>query len=252
MSESALSITFVDLQKEVGAFLGYGVDDGDWTSAQVAELDRYIQSGIRQFYYPPEVNHEWSFLKPTTTLDTTAEQAIDDLPDNFGFIAGNFYFEPNVTRRPVVIVSEARIYALGQLNTDSGPPQYACIRRKAEADGSDGQRFEVVWYPTPDKAYTLTYTYEAYNGKLTTDKPYPLGGMKFSELIVESCLSVAEQRANDEVGIHTTAFKRLLASAISQDQRQGARNYGHMGGSIDFNEPCRMRSGEVTYKGSTW
>jgi hypothetical protein len=81
MAESTLSIGYDDLQIEVGRFLGYSATVASWDAGQVAEVDRYIQAGVRQFYYPPatagaEAGYEWSFLKPVATIQT----AIDDAP----------------------------------------------------------------------------------------------------------------------------------------------------------------------------
>ena len=49
MAESTLSISYADLMIEVGVFLGYKSDTSDWSTDQLAEVDRYIQAGVRQF-----------------------------------------------------------------------------------------------------------------------------------------------------------------------------------------------------------
>jgi hypothetical protein len=254
MSESTLSIQLSDLQKEVGAFLGIGADTTAWTAAQLAEVDRYIQSGIRQFYYPPAVNgieagYEWSFLKPTTTVNTVANTGVAVLPDALGRIVGDLNFAPSVYSVPVVIVSESRILALLADSTQAGRPRYAAVRSKV-SDGATGQRSELVFWPIPNAIYTLTYRYEAYNGKLTGTNVYPLGGMRYAELIIESCLSLAEQKANDERGLHTERFVGLLAAGIAQDRRSGARYFGQMGCPGGSSSPSRMGTHySVTYKG---
>ena len=81
---------------EVGHFLGYGRTSTDWTTAETAEINRYVQGGVRQFYYPPAIegvpaNYEWTFLSPTTTLTTTADDEDQDMPDDFGRMLGNLY-----------------------------------------------------------------------------------------------------------------------------------------------------------------
>jgi hypothetical protein len=53
--------------------------------------------------------------------------------------------------------------------------------------------------------------------------------MKLSELYIESCLAVAEERMNDEAGLHTQRFQTLLLDAIARDRKNGARFYGPMG-----------------------
>jgi hypothetical protein len=177
------------------------------------------------------------------------------LPIDFGRIVGDLNFQPNLFTRPVVVVSEAKIQALLQDYTDEGAPRYAAIRYVASEYGDHGQMQEIVFWPIPDDSYVLTYRYEAYNGRLSDTNTFPLGGMKHSELITESCLAVAEQRSNDERGLHTERFMALLASAIAQDRRHGAKNFGPMGASGSMTngiENFRNRNGDVTYKGETW
>jgi hypothetical protein len=260
MSESTLSISYADLLAEVGGFLGYGVDSTAWNAAKLAEVDRYIQSGIRNFYYPPAVSgipagYEWSFLNPSATIDTIAADDAMDLPDALSRITGNLHFAPVHNCTPVTIISEGQMMALKARTTTNAKPKCAAVRSKV-SDGASGQRLEIVFWPTPDAAYTLSYRYEAYSGKLTTAKPYPLGGMKHSELIIESCLAVAEQRANDERGAHTDRFAEMLVAGIEIDKKTGARFFGQMGENYETSGGRSRRNFgttyPVTYKGETW
>lgn len=259
MSESELSVNYDDLLQAVAAFLGYGPDSSSWTTAQTAELDRYVQAGVRRFYYPPamegvEAGYQWSFLTPVATLATTASQGTQDLPPQLGRVLGAFHYPESDHRAPIVQVSEDRYQALLSRSDSTGSPQVARVRHKPAEDGK-GQRLEVAWWPIPDSAYSLTYSYEAYTGKLNKVNKYPLGGMRHAELVTESCLAVAEQRANDERGLHTEEFQSLLAAAIQQDRRLGAIHYGYMG---SFNEvPVVPRHGDtgasysITYEGTS-
>jgi len=257
MAESTLSINYADLKLEVGHFLGYGSNSEDWTKYQLGEIDRIVQAGVRRVYYPPAMEgvpmgYEWSFLKPETTIATVADQATNDLPDNLGRVIGQFYYPSSSNRVSVIVVSEAALNEYKSQVDSDGAPRYCCIRHKT-SDGSEGQRLEVEWYPKPDAAYTLTYKYEAYQGKLTAANPYPLGGMKMSELFIESCLAVAEERANDEKGIHYQSFMAQLINAVYLDKRQGAQNFGRMGQPDEHN--YRLRRGDtggpypITYNG---
>jgi hypothetical protein len=259
MAEATLSLSYNDLQAELARFVGY--NPTGMTAAQIAELDRYIQSGVRQFYYPPavegvEAGYEWSFLKPVTSITTTADDGVQDLPDDFGRLIGDFHYSSTYSQS-IVEISEHRITELLAGDSSSGLMKYAAIRQKAAPVTAIGQRQEVVWFPIPKAAYSLTYRYEAYQGKInSTTKPYPLGGMKHSETILESCLAVAEQRANDEKGIHWDAFSRLLLMSVAQDKARGARYFGAMSNG-ELNEPVVGRNilgtnYPITYKGETW
>lgn len=260
MAESTLSIPYADLKAEVGGYLGYGVDSASWSAAQDNEIDRYVQAGVRRFYYPPaaegyEEGYQWSFLSPTTTISTAASDAAQDLPDALGRVLGDFHYPESDFHHSIVQVSEERYQKLLSRSDDTGPPRVARIAHKAQTKGK-GQRLEVKWWPIPDAVYTLTYRYEAYTGKLSDTNKYPLGGMRHSELVIASCLAVAEQRANDERGIHTEDYQRMLVAAIQQDRRLGARHYGHMGEpKTHFNVPRHGDTGvtyDITYKGDTY
>jgi hypothetical protein len=252
-----LLLAYADICAEVSRFLGYPVLASQ-TAAQTAEVDSYVQSGVRQFYYPPamqgvEAGYEWSFLKPTTTLATVLGVGTAALPASFGRLAGDMHYASTVYERAIVQVSEARIQALLQQSVETGKPRYVAIRYK-QAYGAHGQTQEAVFWPIPDAIYTLTYRYEGYNGKLSALNPCPLGGMRHTELILESCLAIAEQRANDEKGLHSERFLMLLAAGVAQDRRAGGRYFGEMGGGPDEVPERRDRQTtyDVTYKGVTW
>lgn len=263
MAESTLSIDYSDLEAEVGAFLHHGPDPSEWSARQSAQVDRIIQAGLRQFYYPPamegvELGYRWSFMQPTTTIATVADTSTYDLPDDFGSITGQFQYEVDKTfLRGVTQVSIGQILELQQHDDDSGKPRHFATRFKT-SDGSDGQRHEVIFWPTPDAAYTLTYRYDAYAGKIDKHNyPYPLGGMKHSETLIESCLAVAESRGNDEDGQHARMFQRMMASAVALDRRNFTQRYGQMGGNEDhagngYGRGKEFISGDVTYNGDTW
>lgn len=331
MAESTLSLTYDEIQVEVGRYLGYDILAAGWAVANptlVAEIDRVIQAGYRQFLYPPsiagvEAGYEWSFLKPTTTITTIApydtgtvevatttctltggtwpswaatdgtlvidgteytvvsrdsdteltvsaegdiaagesdwtltHSGIIDLPDDFGRIIGDLNFAAGVYRKSIPVVSEYQIQQLRQQSLNSGVPVYAAVRFRDD-DGT-GQRQEIVFWRVPNDAYVLTYRYEVFTGEIATGE-YAVGGMKFSEVIVESCLAIAEQRINDEKGMHWDNFSRLLVSAIAQDSKNGARYFGPMSGGErgNYSRYDERYSGyggyyPITYDGSTW
>ena len=127
----------------------------------------------------------------------------------------------------------------------------ACLRTRV-AYGASGQVQELVFAPVPDKAYVLTFRIEPDCYKLSDDNPFPLGGPKYGELVMESCLSVAEQRANDEAGLHTAQFQRMLASAVANDRRMTADFFGPMSGPEGGHgriHPFSRGAIRITYKG---
>jgi len=72
MTDSTLSVTLTTLRSAVCRYLGLGTY-ADLDADGILAVDMAIDSGMRQFYSPPAViqnepPHEWSFLKPVTTL----------------------------------------------------------------------------------------------------------------------------------------------------------------------------------------
>lgn len=233
MAESSLSVGWPELKQEVGFFLGYGRTIIDWGTAEAALISVLVQSGVRRVYYPPAISenaiaHEWSFLRPTTTLAIVADDGDYDLPDDFGSLSGELHYPAEENRVPITRISIGRMLELRSRNSRTDAPIYAAIRYK-ESDGSGGQRQEILFWPEPSDDWTLSYSYEAYSGELSDTYPYPLGGMQLAELYTESCLAVAEQRVNQEDGLHTQIFKALLIDAIARDNKRGARIFGQMG-----------------------
>ncbi len=258
MAESGLSVGYANLRKAVGYYLGYGQSVSDWSSNtdKTAHVEDAIQSGVRQVYYPPAIDksilgYEWSWLRPTTTLTTADGTGDYDLPDDFGTLFGLFHFPADEYRTSIAIVSIGKLLAMRAVD-QSGPPRYAAIRYKAE-DRTTGSRQEVLFYPEPNEIWALPYEYEAYSGALSTGYPYPLGGMQLAELYIESCLSIAEQRYNDETGLHTQRYQALLLDAVARDRKRGASVYGQMGGGerglTEFRRGYTGGTYPITYKG---
>jgi hypothetical protein len=311
--EAGLSLGYPDFCAEVGFFLGYGRKlTTDYTAVQLATIDANVQSGIRRVYYPPAVEaqtlgYEWSWLRPTTTMNIYGAAAIAgsdgavngtaltatsvsdwvakgvtsgmvvnitnlsgtvvngtyeisnvsgntvtlaesigvgncnyyfsmsadyDLPDDFGRLIGTLHFPPATYYASIVLVSVGKLMQMRTWSDFTGAPTHAAIRYKPRLttpEKQTGQRQEIMFFPTPDQNYELSYEYEAYNGPLTTTYAYPLGGMYLSELYLESCLAIAESRINDAPGQHTEQFKALLIDAINRDMKHGARYFGAMG-----------------------
>jgi len=53
--------------------------------------------------------------------------------------------------------------------------------------------------------------------------------MSLAELFIESCLAVAEQRLNDEIGVHTQTYQALLLDAVQRDKKHSPTYFGYMG-----------------------
>lgn len=174
------------------------------------------------------------------------------LPDDYGAIQGTLTHGSQVGYRALQIVGENQIRDLRQSGTSSGVPRCAAIIPVSN-DGSAGQRFNLMVWPTPDAVYSLAYRYHALMNKLSTAAAsYPLGGAKHAQTILESCLAQAELSMNDEQGVHSAAYAVLLASSIAMDQTDHSPETlgynGDLSGSVSPGD--RGRAGHITYNGT--
>lgn len=238
MPESSLSLSWSDLKSQVGLYLGHGADAASWGSSEIARIEDIVHSGIRRVYTPTvfdyqnrPVVYEWSWLRPVTTLSTVANQQEYNLPDSFASIMEEFTYGPGQGYVPIQVVSESKIRNYDQNNLGSGRPMYASIEPIA---GKGPTRYKVRFWPTPDATYTLSYQYKATVEKLSDDNPYPLGGMPMAELYLESCLAVAEHRADDmETSHHQAQFRDLLMAAVDHDRKAtSAKYFGYNGNDM--------------------
>ena len=230
-----------------------GTDTVDITAGTGPTLDEYdisvVEAGNLTLSSAPGDGTDLTFL-------VSRPVANYNLPDDFGALVGNLHFATEENRRQVVIVPLSSILERRSQHDLVQAPQLAAIRYK-DSDGSDGQRQEILFWPRPDTYYSLWYTYEAYSGALSDTYPYPLGGMQLAELYIESCLAVAEQRENQEAGLHTQLFQALLGDALARDRSRGAKMFGKMGHIEDPTEGGQFRRGltggsyQITYKGET-
>lgn len=267
MAESGLSIGLPELRAETGFFAGYGRTPANWSVAQLADIDRFIASGLRRVYYPPAVRtdikgaediagYEWTWLRPWTTLTITSAADDYNLPDDFSRFIGPLHYPEAANRRNIVVIPTPDLLEYRSGTSTTGSPRYASERWKSST-GSTGQRKEALFWPAPDASWTLSYQYEAYQGPLSDSFPYPLGGMKLAELYIESCLTTVEIRLHDEQnGVHMQEYVRLLIDAVARDKRNGAQNFGQMGHREGgFGDAFRRGvTGDVypiTYKGNT-
>ena len=256
-TESTLSLARTELQQEIGHFLGYTRASEKWSSGELADINAALGKGLRQFYFPPilqgeNLAHEWSFLRPVDTLTTENGVKDYDMPADFGGIDGPMTFAATTGYPPVAVVGEGQIRQLRQRTSISDRPQLVAIRPK-ESTGSAGQRFEALFYPTPNAAFTLAYRKIILANALTSDAPYPLGGMAHAETLLASCLAAAESQSVDGQTTKWQFFIQRLTASISHDRKANSQEYfGYCGDNSDYNHDVgTVRRGDcrVTYDG---
>lgn len=250
-SESTLSLEYNDLMNLVAYFL-HGKSSADCNAAQRAVIDTAVQNGYRQFLYPPTVEgippgYEWTFMRPVTTITTTEDDADQDMPGDFGRLIGDGFTWASDAQQPVILadVGEGRIRKLRAAMAETGKPRVAGLRRKAGTGGT-GQRWEVLWHPIPDDEYVYEYRYEALTDALSSELPFPLGGMKHAATLRASCLAAADELVNDGAEQKMNDFILVLASSISRDKKEQKKFYGAVGCHGEYDQGGALR-GDSNY-----
>lgn len=101
-----------------------------------------------------------------------------------------------------------------------GPPKRFAIRPKSgTGTDTEGQRFELLTFPTTDANLTIHYRYAIQPSDLTDALPYPLGGAQHGETFMLSCLARAELFIKGEPGPNTAEFQKQLGASIVMDRR---------------------------------
>lgn len=233
MPESTLLLTMDDLKAGIADHLGYTRDSDNWTTRHTEQINASLNEGLRQAYFPPILPgmfapHVWTFLKPTFTLETIADQTEYDLPEDL------FSIDQDVTiatttplaQDPVVrMISPEKLLMHRQQVEYSSAPIFCAVRTKV-ADGHSSPRYELMVYPTPDDAYPLTFRYNLIPNALTADAPYLLGGAVHASMIMASCRQAADALYNDNPrGATWEEFTTRLAVSIAIDQRAGSPAY---------------------------
>jgi hypothetical protein len=226
-TESLLSLSYYDLIEEVGFYLGFGAERSSYTDGQMKQLDRLVQNGLRQFYYPPAIpdrfgnrrSHVWGFIRPERSLQLTAGTWEYELPDLFGDIVGTMNFAPGEWNDEVEPASIAAIRARRQATINmTGPPRIYAVALDETTPAL--RRYKLMLWPTPDSAYTLYYQMALLQNPVGPDRPYVYGGEMHAETIRASCLAAAESYINDSRGEKYAAYLERLEVSVQRDIRQ--------------------------------
>lgn len=222
MAGSTLAVTFSELRERVSHFLGMGRTYSALSAGGQADVDEAITSGLRRFY----AERDWTFLRPTTTLNTVSGEYRYTLPLWIGSIVGPLTFEPNVVGRPVEMVGEGEIRDLRQRDDSSGIPRYGAVRW-LDSDGATQQASELLLWPVPDGTYTLSFQAAVLADALVaTLGEYPYGGMQHGETLAEACLAAAESTMQDSEGVHEVLYTKALERSIRQDRKNAPESLG--------------------------
>lgn len=227
-----LSIDVGYLRRVVGRELEFGPNPKLWTRKQAEEVQLAIESGYRQFCYPPQVvedraKHVWSFLTPTARLVVTSGSDSVVLPPDFSELASETVTFVGANIRAAVRVGSDSIRRLQSTSPAVGNPAYVAVQ-VVNTEGMGGTQYELMLYPTPDSDVTLEYRYLLTPAGLSDESPIPLGGSTHAETIIAACLSAAEKMKGIRDGQREVQFRQLLANSIIRDVELSSPSEGEI------------------------
>ena len=237
MAEPTLSIGRPELLAEIGDFLGLSRTSTDWSATDLARVVSVLASGLRKFYYPRLEDdagiHVWSFLEPVYTLATVAADKDYNLPDNFGGILGEeIAFPDGEGQTPIKVIPIGEMMRQLQ-STATGTPYNAAIRPRTN-DGTTGQRYELLLYPTPNAIWNLQVPYSVNPEALSASAPYPMGGPAHSETIIACCKWAADEMFNrGGDGQWKADAREALRGSILHDRKRNTPDYYQYNGEGD-------------------
>ncbi len=172
-----------------------------------------------------------------------------DMDDDFGGIVGEMTFGAVTQYQTIKVVGEGQIRQARQQISTRARPQFVAIRPK-ESDGTDGQRYEAMFYPVPGAVYTLSFRKRILVDALTATIKNPYGGMEHSETILASCIAAAELQSEDTKSVRWDEFMERLSASVDGDRKAYSQDfYGYNSDNSDIPEYGIRNETVVTVNG---
>lgn len=247
--ESTLNLTLDDLRAEVGSFLGWTRTAAMWTADKLVEINAQVSSALRKFYFGAKVGmdepiHNWTFLKPVSTVGITSGVNTAALPDDFGGFEGMVTVVRSGSSggfAPVKIVHEEMLRAQYAAAANiSGRPAMVAESQIKGTGLTKSNRVQLFVYPVPDADYTFSVPYYILPNFLTTENPYPYGGAAHAETMKAACRASAELYLDNAPGSESANYLQCLAASISYDRRHQPKSLGQ---NFDSSDCLAYRSG---------
>lgn len=246
-SVDGMTVSYDYLLERVGHFL-FGLRTG-FTSDQTDDIEMCITDGLRRVY----TAHNWSFFNPLVSVTTVAGTSAYNLPTGYYSIDSEFSYGLGLSDYypPIRERHDSEIRRRQQDDDETGRPLYFSVRPVA-FDPAVGSRSQLILYPTPDDAYSISAKMTLRPVSIDSVNQYPVGGEQLAAVILESCLYSAEVSMDDNAGIHAKQFSELLPPAIASDLRSSTPKT--LGGDAPAGETCdtevrRLIMGDVSYDG---
>ena len=220
---ATLALTFNDLYDRVSQFLGtYGSSGPSGTN--LTDAKQIVNDAYTKFI----TAREWTFLKPSATLVTLTNQHIYELPEDFSAMLTNMQYDAAKHYPDITECGIDKLQSYRATNTWSRYPDLFAIRPQKH-DNTVGQRWEIVFYPTPDSSYTLHYRYRTLVDKLENDTDIPVGGVEHAQLIRQMAIAEGELAKDKKLGPQSAVAAQMLGAAIKEDAARAPHVLGYNG-----------------------
>lgn len=178
----------------------------------VASRDSNSQITLNDTSVTAAAGSSYELARPEIPLDDDFEAIAND-----GLI--DFFDTTSQLYSPIMPKHDQWIRVRQQRDPYYDRPCYYSIRT-VEFEPTVGSRKRLVFYPTPDAAYTLRVPMILRPTMIDVTNQYPVGGETLAQVITEACLAAAERNFDERDGKHTMRFQELLPLAIRADQEK--------------------------------
>lgn len=168
---------------------------------------------------------------------TAAPAAVDGdnsryyLPDDFyGDLIHPFTYGSNGPYKYIQPTSEAMIrqYISGQGLT-TGDPTMSATRAINTVPTTDGDRWEVIFWPSPAGTHTVTAMYKRFPNALSSGTDTSVAGFQHDETVLDAALAAAELQRGDVAGPKEQKYRDSLSRSKRLDGRTRPSRMGDFG-----------------------
>jgi hypothetical protein len=140
------------------------------------------------------------------------------LPDNFGGISGDIYYQSNDGRwMPILHVGLSEVMLLLQSTTGTSRPTHIAVS-PLEIGTTTGQRFAFLAWRIPNADYTIRYRYQVLADSMGVGE-FPYGGSQHAETLKFSCLAQMDRMKFGGSRGFEGMYQKLLAQSIRRDRK---------------------------------
>ena len=213
-----------------------GTGSGIGQSAVVAASDRYGNfTLVGTWTVIPDDTSTYKLVPLSSQLVDPADNSRYYMPDGFyGQIIGFWTYPVQGPRLKIQNTHENHIRQLYAASGGvTGNPWLAAHRPLPRSVGAYQQRWEVLFYPTPLTAYTISVRVRIYPNKLVNTSDRTAAGFEFDEAVLAAMFAEAEGQRMDKPGPKAQAYIDAISRAIGIDRANSPKRLGYNGDRSD-------------------